>query len=246
MSIATATATATIPTVTTMSACDKLTMDTMINSAAYSKYISRKDNETKTKLDETKTERRFYKKRIVELTKQLIKNIDHVKDSSVVNTCNAYFNACIMHFKFIDLSDTIQTEHCTGVDPEPSTTNVTTGELLHNGVQHIDSEFFSVDAIKNQNVKKINIMHNEKNILEKLFISPDSEKESPVKSGPGSGSGSGYNTTSVPRVIEIDFKDQQFKTKGIKPKSKPTSTATSTATTTTATVTATATNDLPL
>jgi hypothetical protein len=67
-------------------------------------------------------------------------------------------------------------------------------------------------------VKKINIMNNEKNILEKLFISPDSEKEPPVKNGSGSGSGS--SATSIPRVIEIDFKDQQFKTKGIKPKSK--------------------------
>jgi hypothetical protein len=118
------------------------------------------------------------------------------------------------------LSDTIQTEHYVepsgnpdltvdgNVDPDP--------DLVHNGVQHIDSEFFSGDAIKNQNVKKINIMNNEKNILEKLFISPDSEKEPPVKNGSGSGSGS----TSIPRVIEIDFKDQQFKTKGIKPKSK--------------------------
>ena len=210
----------TTTTTTTMSACDKLTMDTMINSAAYSKYISRKDNETKTKLDETKTERRFYKKRIVELTKQLIKNMDHVKDSSVINACSAYFNACIMHFKFIDLSDTIQTEHYVepsnnnnnnnpdgNVDPDP--------DLVHNGVNHIDSEFFSADAIKNQNVKKINIMNNEKNILEKLFIS---EPESPVKNGSVS------SATSIPRVIEIDFKDQQFKTKGIKPKSKTTTT----------------------
>jgi hypothetical protein len=59
-------------------------------------------------------------------------------------------------------------------------------------------------------------MNNEKNILEKLFISPDSEKEPSVKNGSVSGSSS----TSIPRVIEIDFKDQQFKTKGIKPKSK--------------------------
>jgi hypothetical protein len=207
--------TTTIPITTTMSACDKLTMDTMINSAAYSKYMSRKDNETKTKLDETKTERRFYKKRIVELTKQLIKNMDHVKDSSVVNACSAYFNACIMHFKFIDLSDTIQTEHYV----EPSNNNNPDGnvgpdpDLVYNGVKHIDSEFFSAE--KNQNVKKINIMNNEKNILEKLFIS---EPESPVKNGSVSGSGS--SSTSIPRVIEIDFKDQQFKTKGIKPKSK--------------------------
>ena len=208
------------PTTTTMSACDKLTMDTMINSAAYSKYISRKDNETKTKLDETKTERRFYKKRIVELTKQLIKNVGHVKDSSVINACSAYFNACIIHFKFIDLSDTIQTEHY--VEPGNTIDGNVDGnvdpdlDIVYNGVQHIDSEFFSADSVNTSHVKKINIMNNEKNILEKLFISPDSEKEPPVKNGSGSGS----STTSIPRVIEIDFKDQQFKTKGIKPKSK--------------------------
>lgn len=207
---------------TTMSACDKLTMDTMINSAAYSKYISRKDNETKTKLDETKTERRFYKKRIIELTKQLIKNMDHVKDSSVINACSAYFNACIMHFKFVDLSDTIQTEHYvepTNIDPVDPDVNVVS-EPVYNGVKHIDSEFFSAEQNRNiSHVKKLNTI-NEKNILEKLFISPDSETE-PVKSQTTTNT---TTTTSVPRVIEIDFKDQQFKTKGIKPKSKTTTT----------------------
>jgi hypothetical protein len=212
----------TTATTTTMSACDKLTMDTMINTAAYSKYISRKDNETKTKLDETKTERRFYKKRIIELTKQLIKNMDHVKDSSVVNACSAYFNACIMHFKFVDLSDTIQTEHYVepsgNPDPVDPDVNVVS-EPVYNGVKHIDSEFFSAEQNRNiSHVKKLNTI-NEKNILEKLFISPDSETE-PVKSQTTTTTTTTTTTSSVPRVIEIDFKDQQFKTKGIKPKSK--------------------------
>lgn len=202
---------------TTMSACDKLTMDTMINSAAYSKYMSRKDNETKTKLDETKTERRFYKKRIIELTKQLIKNMDHVKDSSVINACSAYFNACIMHFKFVDLSDTIQTEHY--VEPSSNPDVNVVSEPVYNGVKHIDSEFFSAEQNRNiSHVKKINIMNNEKNILEKLFIS----ETEPVKTQTTTTT----TTSSVPRVIEIDFKDQQFKTKGIKPKSKTKTTTT--------------------
>jgi hypothetical protein len=205
-----------------MSACDKLTMDTMINTAAYSKYMSRKDNETKTKLDETKTERRFYKKRIIELTKQLIKNIDHVKDSSVINACSAYFNACIMHFKFVDLSDTIQTEHYVepsgNPDPaDPDVNVVSEPDLVYNGVKHIDSEFFSAEQNRNiSHVKKLNTI-NEKNILEKLFIS----ETEPVKSQTTT-----TTTSSVPRVIEIDFKDQQFKTKGIKPKSKTKTTPT--------------------
>lgn len=223
MKMSTTATTVTATTTTTMSACDKLTMDTMINTAAYSKYISRKDNETKTKLDETKTERRFYKKRIIELTKQLIKNMDHVKDSSVINACSAYFNACIMHFKFVDLSDTIQTEHYVepsgNPDPDDPDVNVVSEpDLVYNGVKHIDSEFFSAEQNRNiSHVKKINTI-NEKNILEKLFIS----ETEPVKSQTSTTS----TTTSIPRVIEIDFKDQQFKTKGIKPKSKPKTTAT--------------------
>ena len=220
----TATTTTTTTATTTMSACDKLTMDTMINTAAYSKYISRKDNETKTKLDETKTERRFYKKRIIELTKQLIKNMDHVKDSSVINACSAYFNACIMHFKFVDLSDTIQTEHYepTNIDPDDPEVNVVSEpDLVYNGVKHIDSEFFSAEQNRNiSHVKKLNTI-NEKNILEKLFIS----ETEPVKSQTSTATTT-TTTTSVPRVIEIDFKDQQFKTKGIKPKSKTKTTAT--------------------
>ena len=137
--------------------------------------------------------------------------MDHVKDSSVINACSAYFNACIMHFKFIDLSDTIQTEHYV----EPVNTddiNVDLNpDLVYNGVKHIDSEFFSADSINTSHVKKLNTT-NEKNILEKLFIS----ETEPVKSQTSTTT----TTTSVPRVIEIDFKDQQFKTKGIKPKSK--------------------------
>ena len=87
-------------------------------------------------------------------------------------------------------------------------------------MKHIDSEFFSAEQNRNiSHVKKINTTNNEKNILEKLFISPDSEKESVNNV-------SKSNTTSIPRVIEIDFKDQQFKTKGIKPKSKTTTTTT--------------------
>lgn len=212
----------TTATTTTMSACDKLTMDTMINTAAYSKYMSRKDNETKTKLDETKTERRFYKKRIIELTKQLIKNMDHVKDSSVINACSAYFNACIMHFKFIDLSDTIQTEHYVEPTSNPGPVDPDidiVSEHVYNGVKHIDSEFFSAEQNRNiSHVKKLNTI-NEKNILEKLFIS----ETEPVKAQTTTTT---TTTSSVPRVIEIDFKDQQFKTKGIKPKSKTKTTAT--------------------
>jgi hypothetical protein len=200
-----------------MSACDKLTMDMMINTAAYSKYMSRKVNEQKTHSDETKSERRFYKKRIMDLTKQLIKNPTYTNDSAVINTSSAYINACIMHFKFVDLSDTIQSEHQCPVDDDVSSSDKKAEEPdFIAKVNEIDAAYLMEDVAKK--VKKINIP--EKNMLERLFVPPEPLAESHDSANPL------HSTAStIPRVIAIDFNDQQFKTKGVKktslnPKSK--------------------------
>jgi hypothetical protein len=187
-----------------MSACDKLTMDTMINMEVYSKYMARKETDTKIRSSETKSERRFYKKRILELTKQLIKNPTHTNDSSVITACNAYINACIVHFKFVDLSDTLQMEHATAYSvAEPSSTAEHHDAV--NIVNQIDTAFLS-ESDDVRNIKKISIP--EKNVLEQLFISPEFKMKSKSKSE--------NDTKHIPRIIEVDFKDKHFKTKGIK------------------------------
>lgn len=196
---------------TSMSACDKLTMDTMINVAAYSKYMARKETDTKIRSSETKSERRFYKKRILELTKQLIKNPAHTNDSTVITACNAYINACIVHFKFVDLSDTLQMEHHAdeAVDSTKNATDLNDANdaaTILKTVNEIDSTFLSKDA---RNVKKISIP--EKNVLEQLFISPESKMQTTQSHGETEKSGN-----HIPRIVEIDFKDKHFKTKGIK------------------------------
>ena len=200
---------------TSMSACDKLTMDTMINVAAYSKYMARKETDTKIRSSETKSERRFYKKRILELTKQLIKNPAHTNDSTVINTCNAYINACIVHFKFVDLSETLQMEHvddnsntataaAAAAAAEGSASFSTTDAMdVLNKVNEIDTAFLSEDA---RNVKKISIP--EKNVLEQLFISPESKTQTKTITP--------ETSNHLPRIVEIDFKDKHFKTKGVK------------------------------
>jgi len=200
---------------TSMSACDKLTMDTMINVAAYSKYMARKETDTKIRSSETKSERRFYKKRILELTKQLIKNPAHTNDSTVITACNAYINACIVHFKFVDLSETLQMEH-TDENSNAAASAAYDGSASFstidamNKVNEIDTAFLSEDV---RNVKKISIP--EKNVLEQLFISPESKTQTKPITTPDT-------NNHIPRVIEIDFKDKHFKTKGIKKsKTKP-------------------------
>ena len=185
-----------------MSACDKLTMDTMINMGVYSKYMARKETDTKIRSSETKYERRFYKKRILELTKQLIKNPTHTNDSSVITACNAYINACIVHFKFVDLSDTLQMEHATAYSvAEPS--SIAEHHDAVNIVNQIDTAFLS-ESDDVRNIKKISIP--EKNVLEQLFISPEFKLQSKSEN----------DTKHIPRIVEVDFKDRHFKTKGIK------------------------------
>lgn len=189
-----------------MSACDKLTMDTMINMEVYSKYMARKETDTKIRSSETKSERRFYKKRILELTKQLIKNPTHTNDSSVITACNAYINACIVHFKFVDLSDTLQMEHATAYSvAEPSSTAEHHDAV--NIVNQIDTAFLS-ESDDVRNIKKISIP--EKNVLEQLFISPEFKLQSKSENDTTT------TTKHIPRIIEVDFKDKHFKTKGIK------------------------------
>jgi hypothetical protein len=193
-----------------MSACDKLTMDMMINTVAYSKYMSRKVNEQKTQSDETKSERRFYKKRIMDLTKQLIKNPMYTNDSAVINASSAYINACIMHFKFVDLSDTIQSEHQVPDDNDDSNSDKKPEETETDfiaKVNEIDAAYLMEDTAKK--VKKINIP--EKNMLERLFVPPEPPAEVHDSTNPLHSTAS-----SIPRVVAIDFSDQQFKTKGVK------------------------------
>lgn len=216
-------------TLESMSACDKLTMDTMINVAAYSKYMARKDSDIKIRSDETKSERRFYKKRIIELTKNMIKNPAYTNDSTIINACDAFINACIVHFKFVDLSDTIQMEHYNSKagandgshanESNESNESIenTSNETIDFGskVTQIDTAFLSEDTKK---IKKINVKC-EKNILEQLFISPEAEAHHVSTEGHTSSEPvQKVNKVikNIPRVIEIDFKDHQFKTKGIK------------------------------
>jgi len=170
-----------------MSACDKLTMDTMINVAAYSKYISKRDSDVETRSDHKKSERRFYKKRIR-----------------------------IMHFKFIDLSDTLQKEYAE-VDNDNDNDNDNSNKNNDNDndnshlnfeetVHKIDASFFEND---HRNVKKIKL--NEKNILEQLFVLPESSSSSSPLHDTDS-----KPINNIPRVVGINLKDRQFKTKGLK------------------------------
>jgi len=83
-----------------------VTLEYMVNSDHYEKYLK------KNKLDHDnvlKKEKKFYKKRIISITKELLHN--EIKDETLINSFNTFAKACIMYFKFKDKSDIIQQDY---------------------------------------------------------------------------------------------------------------------------------------
>lgn len=222
-----------------MSACDKLTMETMMNVEAYSKYMNRRSQAAGLRGGTDTSERKFYRRRIIDTTKEMLRDSKYVNDCNVSSAFNAYVSACIMHFKFIDLTDTIQDEYSelsvkmgvvaakTDDDPEDAAESVMKmNKLCFNP--------------KVEEAKTVKIRTPHMNAIERLFVSKPNQLETEPLDKNGTTAATGYaeesdgpfslqpslplllppNLSAVPRTKDINIKDAQFKTKGIKSKLK--------------------------
>lgn len=205
-----------------MSACDKLTMETMMNVDAYSKYINRRSQAAELRNFSDKSERKFYRRRIIDTTKEMLRDSKYVNDGTVTNAFNAYINACIMHFKFIDLADTIQQDYSnlslTTATAEPPTKMDDELEDTATSIMKMNKMCFNPKVEESKSVK---IRTTQANAIERLFVSkpitieqPEPKMETETINIPN------VNNSGIPRTKDINIKDTQFKTKGIKPKNK--------------------------
>ena len=94
---------------------DYLTLEIMANSDSYNKYLKKNNMDQDSIL---KKDKRFYRKRIISMTKDILFNnvsntdVTTVKfDDAILNAFNIYARACISYFKFKDTMDTIQGEY---------------------------------------------------------------------------------------------------------------------------------------
>lgn len=87
--------------------CDAMTAEYMMNRTQYDKLM-RHENEEDMHV-EFRKDRRFYKKRIFALTRDLFNK--KTRDVEIVAPFNAYIKECIKYLKFKDMSDIIQMEH---------------------------------------------------------------------------------------------------------------------------------------
>ena len=87
---------------------NQVTLDCLLNKQQYEKYINKKISKS---LD--KKEINFYKKRILNLTKEFLSTEEYVDMLPEVKYAfDNYVKACVHSFKVLDNNDIIQSEYC--------------------------------------------------------------------------------------------------------------------------------------
>ena len=178
---------------------DHVTLDLMVNQPQYERYLRAKESDLTGKYEKAK---RFYKKRITEMTRDLLKG-ETVNDIFVLQSFEAYAKACITHFRNKDKNDTLQEEYiaeCVAVGYLPP-------------IEETDTEEGDDDtAVALNDASKKNL---------EILLSFDKHKaQTPtldtyvIKTTPPERS----NPVRIPHVKEVNLDDPKFKTKDIKPK----------------------------
>lgn len=116
-------ATTTFNNINGINSIDYMTLEIMANSDTYNKYLKRNNLDHDSVL---KKEKKFYRKRIISMTKDILFNGIYKNDNQenngksnqsskiddvIINSFNTYARMCITYFKFKDTMDEIQGEY---------------------------------------------------------------------------------------------------------------------------------------
>ena len=166
-----------------------LTLEIMANSDTYNKYLKKNNLEHDTVL---KGDKRFYRKRIAAMAKDILNNnVNNNSDSPIndviVNAFNTFARLCISHFKFKDTMDNIQGDYKDMVLVDNS-----------GGVSGVDNlEGWSMDEANKLFMKQVD----KKVITMDNFVT----KTSPPQ-----------DEMVIPKTKDLNLKDPKYKKKDIK------------------------------
>jgi hypothetical protein len=181
---------------------DDVTLAYMVNTSQYEKYLKKNNMDYDSVF---KRDIRFYRKRIISLTKDLFKNQNETdqnqnSDVTMVGAFNMYMRACISYLKFSDQSETIQKCYvCLGItDGNQPNENVKNQKCICKNKN--ENELFELHkanelCFKPKEVKKIT--------LDNYVIRKNVKKSEPVV---------------YPQQFTFNPRDPAFKHKGLKPK----------------------------
>lgn len=196
-----------------LDAVDHVTLDLMVNQPQYERYLRAKETDLTGKYEKAK---RFYKKRISEMTRDLLKGEpETVNDIFVLQSFDAYAKACITYFRNKDKNDTLQEEHmaeCVTVGYLPPIAETDSVNLGNDNADNEDNEDNGPGALNDSSKKKLEIL-----------LTFDKHKAVPtldtyvIKTTPATASSA---APIIPKHREINLDDPKFKTKDIKPKKK--------------------------
>jgi hypothetical protein len=185
--------TTTTTTNTNMNKIDNInyiTLEIMANSDTYNKYLKRNNLEHDTVL---KGDKRFYRKRIAAMAKDILNNnVNNNSDSPIndviINAFNTFARLCISHFKFKDTMDNIQGDYKDMVIVDTST-----------------GEASSVDTIEGWSMDEANKLFMKQ--IDKKVITMDNfvTKTSPPQ-----------DEMIIPKTKDLNLKDPKYKKKDIK------------------------------
>ena len=166
-----------------------ITLEIMANSDTYNKYLKKNNLEHDSVL---KSDKRFYRKRIAAMAKDILNNnVNNNNDSPIndviLNAFNTFARLCISHFKFKDTMDNIQGDYKDMVIVDK-----------HGGVVGVDNlEGWSMDEANKLFMKQVD----KKVITMDNFVT----KTSPPQ-----------DEMIIPKTKDLNLKDPKYKKKDIK------------------------------
>lgn len=86
----------------------QITLDCLLNKEQYSKFLSSTLCKTR---ESSKRDRKFYKRRILQLTKDMLLSDEIDVRTDIINAFDHYARTCISYFKMIDKTDILQTDY---------------------------------------------------------------------------------------------------------------------------------------
>jgi hypothetical protein len=166
----------------------EITLECLMNKSQYAKYLSQGQGKSNNK-GINKKERKFYKRRIFDLTKQLLNNEKpEMMFPDVSSAFDSYAKVCIEYFKALDKTDIIQSDYEGIVDDTVMGSNSLT-----------EGEQAELNKLLMRSIKI-----SEPNALEKLVKRTTTKisKKPPI----------------IPLQKDINLKDPVLKNKGIRKK----------------------------
>uniref|UniRef100_A0A6C0I6X1 Uncharacterized protein n=1 Tax=viral metagenome TaxID=1070528 RepID=A0A6C0I6X1_9ZZZZ len=187
---------------------DHVTLDLMVNQPQYERYLRAHEAALSGKYEKAK---RFYKKRIIEMTRDLLK-CETVNDIFVLQAFEAYAKSCITYFRNKDKNDALQEEHmaeCVAIGYLPPIVETVEESLSDNNDGDNDAD--NAPILSESTKKKLEILMS----FDKHKAHTPTLDTYVIKTSSASTASA---APILPKQKEINLDDPKFKTKDIKPK----------------------------